>query len=294
MPLLKSVAPLVLSDTATHKDWFEDGTKFDFYKLQKIEITLFLAIEKARHARHLNIHYTNYARARILEHGGKDGRLVSPTNNFASRPEGHAQVKQNRHAITRGQATQYPYQQRHCCRACASFRHRSGNALSSRFLTELRRAIFAELRRTIFTELRRTIFTGCHLLQGNMKLVRDASDNICELIYERIEPRLQIYTSTILVHPASIPPRSGKCPLLRRIPHELRRTIFAELLPAKDVIIQPVCWAGDKVERDLTCKHNITSNLLRLNRQLKDLATSFAHAERIFAIHVRGVSPPVA
>ncbi|SMR50723.1 unnamed protein product [Zymoseptoria tritici ST99CH_1E4] len=124
--------------------------------------------------------------------------------------------------------------------------------------------------------------------QGNMQLVEDVIDNICELIYERTAPRLQIYTPTIFVHPASIPPRFGKCPLLKQISHELRRAIFAELLPAKDVVIQPVCQEGDKVKRDLTRKpkHNKTSNLLCLNRQVKDEMTSCVYAERIFAIHV--------
>jgi hypothetical protein len=123
--------------------------------------------------------------------------------------------------------------------------------------------------------------------QQTVQLNEDIVNTICDNIYERIAAPIRAGLSDPWVHPALKPLPFGKC-MLFKLPAELRRKIFAEYLPAKDKIIEPVCTKAREIARDLKRKpkHNTTSDLLVLNKKLKDEITLCVYAERVFAIHV--------
>jgi hypothetical protein len=124
--------------------------------------------------------------------------------------------------------------------------------------------------------------------QSTMRLNSDIADHICSFLFNDPIPCRMRDALDIFVHPASVPPPSGRCPLLEQVPCELRRVIFAEWLPAKDVVIEPTCREGRAVARDAKRKpcRNKTSDLLTLNKTIKEDMTRCVYAERIFAIHV--------
>ncbi|KAI7308485.1 hypothetical protein KC315_g13332, partial [Hortaea werneckii] len=127
------------------------------------------------------------------------------------------------------------------------------------------------------------------------------------------------------IHPAETPPRDGKCPFMT-LPTELRRAIFADSLPARDVAIPVRCedahdhraqkqssrenshlGGGGNHTHASTCtttttttpapsgsadpstnpaKKNRTADLMTLNRRLCAEITELLYTEREFVVHV--------
>jgi len=94
-------------------------------------------------------------------------------------------------------------------------------------------------------------------------------------------------------HPALVPPSNGQSPFMA-ISTELRKAIFAESLPAKDIVIQPKCdqhvadateEASGKASKDKP-KRNVASDLMTLNKIIRDEVAFVLYEERCFAIHV--------
>ncbi|KAF2839271.1 hypothetical protein M501DRAFT_1016353 [Patellaria atrata CBS 101060] len=57
-------------------------------------------------------------------------------------------------------------------------------------------------------------------------------------------------TMTYGGHPAAIPPKNGSCPLLERVPAEIRRKIFKMVMPDADTVIQPINAERIRKERE--------------------------------------------
>ena len=100
--------------------------------------------------------------------------------------------------------------------------------------------------------------------------------------------------SLLKTSPAYTPPATGACPLMG-IPSELRRQIFAESLPARDIACHPKC-DDEKQDREhhvqphKDClpklKPNPTANLMVLNKQICSEIAEVIYEERCFVIHV--------
>lgn len=91
---------------------------------------------------------------------------------------------------------------------------------------------------------------------------------------------------------AYTPPEDGSSPFMK-LPTELRRTIFAESLPAKDVLIPAECnddsEEGDNQEgkkRIFYGSSNRTADLMTLNKTICEEIAEVVYDERCFVIHV--------
>lgn len=89
-------------------------------------------------------------------------------------------------------------------------------------------------------------------------------------------------------HPAEDPIADGSCPLLERLPFEARKAIFFEWLPSKDAIITPQCKdaISAAAKPGEGPKHNGTSDLMTLNKQICSELAEVVYEERTFEIHV--------
>ena len=88
--------------------------------------------------------------------------------------------------------------------------------------------------------------------------------------------------------PYFTPPANGRCPLMS-LPAELRRTIFADSLPSKHDLIHPRC----DNEENRASSHspgflgrNRTTDLMTLNKQIKEEIAEVIYEERTFVIRV--------
>jgi hypothetical protein len=91
-----------------------------------------------------------------------------------------------------------------------------------------------------------------------------------------------------MVPPYYSPPPFRRCPLMQ-IPTELRRAIFAESLVANYVPILPKCTDEAHYSSGMPSKwpkHNEMSNLMTLNKTIKDEIAEVVYEERTFVIHV--------
>ena len=76
-----------------------------------------------------------------------------------------------------------------------------------------------------------------------------------------------------------------------KLPTEIRKAIFAESLPVKDILIQPECndhLIKKSVDKDgkVMPKRNRASDLMTINHIIKDEIALVLYEERNFAIHV--------
>ncbi|KAF7197871.1 hypothetical protein HII31_00960 [Pseudocercospora fuligena] len=83
----------------------------------------------------------------------------------------------------------------------------------------------------------------------------------------------------------SIPPTNGKCSFLQ-LPQELRAAILGFELPAKNSIIKPTCGALARKDSAKPPKHNRTSDLMVINKEIKKSVTLAVYQEREFEMHV--------
>ena len=96
-------------------------------------------------------------------------------------------------------------------------------------------------------------------------------------------------------HPAETPPKNGAVPLMK-LPTELRREIFAESLPARDVEYHPICEDDKAAMRNKAAmsanpkrplpKKNRISDLMTISNTLCAEITEVMYEERVFVIHV--------
>ncbi|KAK6438614.1 hypothetical protein LTR95_005186 [Oleoguttula sp. CCFEE 5521] len=84
-----------------------------------------------------------------------------------------------------------------------------------------------------------------------------------------------------------IPPASGACPFMK-LPTEIRRAIFADSLPGRDIVIAPTCGPADTDDEagESKRRRNRTADLMRICKGVKEEVTETVYEERTFAIHV--------
>ena len=125
------------------------------------------------------------------------------------------------------------------------------------------------------------------------RLPEELVDYILDYNYARRQPTaVSIKPSEPAVmkrSPAYTPPAIG-CPFME-LPTELRRDIFAESLPAKDVMIQPKCNDDKVSESEIAAskrwaRRNPTSDLMTLNKKICGEVTEVVYQERTFVVHV--------
>jgi hypothetical protein len=85
-------------------------------------------------------------------------------------------------------------------------------------------------------------------------------------------------------NPAIAPANPAKQPILE-IPFEVFQYFVAHALPAKDVVIEPLC-GHVKRERKTWAKHNSASDLMVVCRKFKKFVIPAVYQQRHFAIHV--------
>ena len=100
-------------------------------------------------------------------------------------------------------------------------------------------------------------------------------------------PRTQLRMTS----PALTPPANGAIPVMK-LPSELRRSIFADSLPAKDVVHPPRCEdiisnaVSSIQDHNTKTKRTRISDLMTVNRAICQEITEVLYEERFFAIHV--------
>ncbi|KAH9826326.1 hypothetical protein Tdes44962_MAKER03586 [Teratosphaeria destructans] len=89
-------------------------------------------------------------------------------------------------------------------------------------------------------------------------------------------------------HDPSIPPPNGSSPLMQ-LPTELRKQIFCSSLLAREIPVQPLCqehFNPPKNGETGGARHNRTSDLMVINKDISEEVAHMVYEERTFVIHV--------
>lgn len=75
--------------------------------------------------------------------------------------------------------------------------------------------------------------------------------------------------------------------MLMELPIELRKIVFAHILPNKDVMIRPLCQQHAQIRNSQRKpRHNTVSDMMVLSKSLKRQIVTSIYEERFFTIHV--------
>lgn len=82
-----------------------------------------------------------------------------------------------------------------------------------------------------------------------------------------------------------VPPKDGKC-LLDTMSEEMLREVISALLPAKDKLIKCVCGEAETKAPSSEPRRNRVSDLMTVNKKLRDTIKTIIYEERFFEVHV--------